>query len=115
MGRFIVKLHEYYLEWSTITDSPVTFGMTLNEFTEYYKAEYGRHGHRDLKMRLGRVEEHGSSAHEECYWHPDLFKGNRAGPNETELAEEEIYRAYCLCEPVRDGWLVPTVEDALEV
>lgn len=111
MGRFIVKLHEHYLEWSTITDSPVTFGMTLNDFVEYYKAEYGRHGQHDLEMRLECVEEHGSSAYENCYWLPNLFRGNRAGPNETELAEEEIYRAYCLCEPIRDGWVVPIAEE----
>lgn len=108
MGRFIIKLHEYYLEWSTVTDSPVTFGMTLNDFVEYYRAEYGRHGYRDLKMRLERVEKYGSSAHQTQYWLPSLFVGNRAGPNETELTEEEIYHAYCLREPIYGGWMVPT-------
>lgn len=109
MGRFIVKVKDYYLEWSTVTDSPVTFGMEKATFVRYYRAEYGRGGLRALEKRLERVEEHGSSAHESDGWPPDLFKGNRAGPDESSLTEDEIYRAYCLCEPIRDGWTVPTV------
>ena len=111
MGKFIIKMEDYYLEWSTITDSPVTFGMALDEFKEYYQAEYGRSGMRDLEVRLERVKEHNSSAHRSAYWPPRLFGYNRAGPNESQLTEEEIYRAYCLRKPIRDGWLVPTSEE----
>jgi len=28
MPRYIIKLEDYYLEWSTVVDAPVTFGAT---------------------------------------------------------------------------------------
>jgi hypothetical protein len=31
MSRCIVKIKEYYLEWSTVTDLPITLGMTKEE------------------------------------------------------------------------------------
>jgi hypothetical protein len=34
----------------------------------------------------------------------DILEGNRAGPNEDELTIDEIYKAYCLIEPIRDSW-----------
>ena len=114
MGKFIVRMQDCYLEWSTITDSPITFGMALGEFKEYYQDTYGRRGSWDLQIRLERADEHGSSAHRSRYWPPDLFSGNRAGPNESELTEDEIYKAYCLQEPIRDGWTVPCA-DELEI
>jgi len=108
MGRYIVKIEGYYLEWSTIIDAPVTFGMPLEEFKEYYRQEYGENGMRDLDIRLTRVERTGTSAHgQRCL---DVLRGNRAGPNEKYLSKPEIYRAYCLREPIRGGWVVPTVE-----
>lgn len=57
MGRYILKIKDHYLEWSTVVDAPVTFGMLLPEFKEYYRDEYGRDGYRELKHRLERVEE----------------------------------------------------------
>ncbi len=29
MGRFITKMHDYYLEQSTVVDAPVTYGMII--------------------------------------------------------------------------------------
>jgi len=107
MPRYIVKLHDHYFEWSTIVDAPVTFGMTLDEFTEYYEAEYGHDGMRDLPERLARVEEYGTSGL--CGQTPnDLISGyNRAGPDECYLTLNEVYLAYCLHQPILNGWLVP--------
>lgn len=68
MSRYIIKLtdkrdlKDYYLEWSTIVDAPVTYGMTLDGFKIYYQGEYGISGMRDLPERLKRVEEKGTSA-----------------------------------------------------
>lgn len=111
MGKFIVKMQTYYLEWSTVVDSPVTFGMALDEFKEYYRDMYGLNGLLDLDERLKRVKEHGSSAYKSGYWPPDLFIANRAGPDEAELTEDEIYRAYCLQELIRGGWAVPCADE----
>ena len=103
MGKYIIKLGDYYLEWSTVVDAPVTYGMTLDEFKGYYEWEYGQQGMYTLPGRLERVEEKGTS----CYDDSDVdatIIGNRAGPDETELTKDEIYRAYCLRQPVR-GWI----------
>lgn len=69
MSRYIIKLtdkrdlKDYYLEWSTIVDAPVTYGMYLEGFKAYYQQEYGRSGMRELPERLKRVEEKGTSAY----------------------------------------------------
>lgn len=105
MGRFIVKLEDYYFEWSTISDRPATFGMKLDEFTRFYREEYGRRGMQELPARLERVEKCGTSSYD-SETPEELFLCNRAGPNESKLSAEEIYKAYCLCVPIRKGWVV---------
>lgn len=104
MPRFIIKLGDYYLEYSAVADKPVTFGMTLNEFKEYYRDEYGARGYQNLDARLAHVEAKGTSARRDRTV-DDTLSLNRAGPGESELTRDEIYRAYCLREPVRDGWM----------
>lgn len=111
MGKFIIQLKDMYLEWSTVVDAPTTFGMTLDDFRQYYQQMYGSDGMRDLDSRLARVAEHGSSAIPPCYWMPNLISANRAGPDESCLTIKEIYRAYCLRKPIRKGWIVPGARD----
>ena len=105
MGRYIIKLGNYYLEWSSIVDAPVGFGMTLDEFTAHYREHYGTDSMDDLARRLERVERTGTSAHN--YVLADIITANRAGPKECSLRQQEIYEAYCLRQPIRDGWTVP--------
>lgn len=109
MPRFIIKLEGYYLEWSTIVDAPVTSGMSLAEFKKYIRDEYGREGIRELDQRLVRVESFGTSLYTP-QTPQDAVLCNNAGPGESELTFDEIYKAYCLREPIRDGWLVPWYE-----
>jgi len=104
MGKFIVKLGEHYLEWSTVVDAPVTFGMSLAEFKEYYRWENGERGMKELVARLERVEKKGTSSFTDVDAE-DTISINRAGPNETELTRHEIHQAYCLRKPVKGGWL----------
>ena len=63
--RYIIKLStprgDRYLEWSTIVDAPVTYGMPLDEFTAYYRDQYGAEGMRALPERMARVEAKGTS------------------------------------------------------
>ena len=65
MPRYIIKLPtpigDRYLEWSSIVDAPITYGLTLEEFTDYYRSEYGDQGMRDLPDRMARVEATGTS------------------------------------------------------
>jgi hypothetical protein len=108
MPRYIFKLKDRYLEYSTVVDAPVTSGMTLDEFREHYREEYGRKGMQGLEQRLQRVEEKGISA--VLYKSvEDLLANNHAGPKECKLTVDEIYRAYCLFEEVR-GWKVEWIE-----
>jgi len=102
MPRYAMKIHDeklnkdWYLEWSTIVDAPVTYGMSLEEFTEYCRSEYGNsHMRLEFDDRMKRVEEQGSS----CYFDTDginhYFEYNRAGKNETVLNKEGILDKYC--------------------
>lgn len=60
MADYIVKIPhkgiDYYLLWSTNTDSPVTYGASLAAYKKYYKDQYGEKGTLDLCERLERVE-----------------------------------------------------------
>jgi hypothetical protein len=98
MTRHIIKLlhdkQEFYLEWSTITDSPVTNGMSLEEFKEYYRKEYGKKGLNKLAKKLERVEKKRCSAVYESL--ETLLSINHAGDNNKELSVEEIIEKYCL-------------------
>lgn len=107
MGRYIVRLGEYYLEWSTVVDAPITFGMKIDEFKKYYLAEYGHSGMTELPQRLKRADAYGTSSHERVTA-ASLIEINRAGPDEDELTQDEIYTVYCLQQPIRNGWIVPT-------
>lgn len=98
MPRFICKITDkeqsWYLEWSTVVDAPVTFGMSLEEFKEYYKDEYGRQGMQDLDKRLERVEEKGTSSmmHSSV---SELISWNRAGKDGSILTKQQLIDVYC--------------------
>lgn len=98
MPRFICKLSEgdktWYLEWSTIIDAPLTHGMPLDEFREYYCGEYSEEGMRGLDERMARVEAKGTSSHDYSSAE-ELMRGNRAGPKEESLTMAEIIEEYC--------------------
>lgn len=114
MPRYIVRLDgeqgPRYLEWSTIVDAPVTFGMSADEFAEHYRSEYGSDGMRRFPERIQRVIETGISARDGTTVE-DLIADNRAGPEEAELSVEELYRAYGLGLSIRDGWKVEEAND----
>jgi hypothetical protein len=103
MARFIVKLNDghrdFYLEWSSVVDAPVTYGMSLAEFRAYYREEYGNSSMDELERRLDRVNLRGTS----CFTADsakDLISFNRAGKGETCLTLEQVIDAYC----VNTGW-----------
>jgi hypothetical protein len=113
MAQSFIKLGEHYLVWSSIVDAPVTFGLTLEELRDYIEREDGRSGLENLARRLGGLNRYGIShpGYQDDSGLDDYIDGNRAGPDEDELTRDEIYRAYVLREPIRDGWLVPAYED----
>lgn len=89
MGNPIVKLEGKYLVWSTISDSPVTYGLTRVELCQYVKEEDGRRGLEGLARRLERVEQKGTSSFDDENADDTIWL-NRAGPDETPLHREEI-------------------------
>jgi len=63
MPRYICKLNDHYFEWSTVVDDIVTDPMTLSDFKEYYKSEYGRNDYEiTFDVRMRRVELKGTSS-----------------------------------------------------
>lgn len=110
MGRHVIKIKEYYLEWLTEIDAPVTTGMHLETFKEYYQREYGRSSMEGLERRLERVEKKGTSSMLDSNLEEQVER-NFAGPPKKgkdgklkRLTLDEIYQVYCLQEPL-DGWL----------
>ncbi len=99
MPRFIVKLNtadqDYYLEWSTVVDAPVTYGMSREEFEQYYAQSYGTEGLRDLPGRMARVEAKGTSSRIDDSAE-DVISCNRAGKNESNLSVSDIIKYYCV-------------------
>ncbi|MHA2167899.1 MAG: hypothetical protein ACXAAT_18785 [Candidatus Hodarchaeales archaeon] len=102
MSRHIIKIKDLYFEWSTIADSPMSFGMTEEVLIEYIKEEYGQRGLNLLKEKLERVDMNGHSAvfmpPNTCNSVEEFISGNRAGGDEEELTAEEIYNAYSYVE-----------------
>lgn len=99
MPRYIVKLsdknNDYYLEWSSVVDAPVTYGMSLTEFKKYYNKEYGRNGMKNLGERLQRVKSNGTSCELGDNIN-DFISTNRAGDREKRLSKKEIINKYCI-------------------
>ena len=98
MPRHIIKLtrgdKSYYMEWSTIVDAPVSYGMSLREFRVYYRHLYGEYGGKDLNERLVRVEESGTSCVDATL--AEQISHNRAGPGESCLTYDGIIDRYCI-------------------
>jgi len=84
MPSYIMRLidpidnKEYFMEWSTVVDAPITYGLSLEEFTEYYKGKYGTEGLRILPERIARTLQKGISAHPPFDDYDSYFRFNRA-------------------------------------
>ncbi len=108
MGRFIVRVdkegHEpRYMEWTTVSDTPMSFGMPLEEFTEYYREQFGVRGLKELDQRIERADgpKRSSSRVPGLYDRKDLmssfrwewFTGLKDRPDGITL--EELWHWYC--------------------
>jgi len=100
MPSYIVKFPcdgvDYYLLWSSVVDAPVTYGMTLAEFEEYYALQYGISEEWSSPLRIAfdkrmeRVEKSGTS--DSICRDPveQWIECNRAGENQEQLTFDEI-------------------------
>ncbi|UCG95130.1 MAG: hypothetical protein JSV92_03740 [archaeon] len=57
----IVKIDGFYLMWSKEKNMPVTDGMPLEKFKEYYLKSHPKTSESSLDFKLNRVEKTGSS------------------------------------------------------
>lgn len=103
MPKYIVKLSDKYLEYSTICDAPVTFGMSRDEMRAYLIERYGTAEEAETDRRLDRCDAIGTSSMMDTSAE-DALSYNRAGPCEVTLTVDEIKTAYCDRLPIRDGW-----------
>ena len=93
MARIIIKIKDRYFDYSTVVEAPVTRGMTLDEFREYYRGEYGEWSLDELEGRLHRVEEKGTSSFlDESV--EETIAANYAGDGDSSLTLDEMYDAY---------------------
>ena len=100
MGRCLFKMSgeqgDFYLDWSSVVDAPVTFGMTLEELKQYIVYEYGQEGLKELPARLERIEANDGTSSYVKTSVSGLIAVNRAGKNETRLTYEQMYDWYCV-------------------
>ena len=98
MPTYIVKLIKekkaFYLLWSTVVDAPITYGLSLGELESYYRYQYGEHGMAALSERMRRVEEKGTSAHDDVSAE-ETISCNRLGKRGKTLSMDEIIQKYC--------------------
>lgn len=104
MPKHIIKItdnqQDYYLDWSTVTDSPTTYGMSLVKFKQYFLDRYGKDKTDLLEKLLRNVEQHGTSVPNTSL--QELVGYNRAGPNERSLSLAEIIKQYCTNAPTQE-------------
>lgn len=107
MPTYIIRLIDprggkaYCMEWSTIVDAPVTEGMSLPDFMDFYRRQYGESKTRCIGGRLERVERTGISS--ECDTLEQICRHNRAGERETSLDYFGLLDAYCRPQREPDG------------
>jgi len=108
LPHYIIKLtdnnQDYYLEWCPVIDAPLTDGMTLEEFKEFYRNEFGDINTPALERRLARVEKTGTSSNHLASTVDSTIKNNRAGIDGQSLSKQEIIQRYCIDRAI--GWPV---------
>lgn len=101
MANFIIKLSDknkdYYMEWSTVSDSPMTRWMSLDDFKEYYKEEYWNSWMEELPYKLELVEEKWASIRH--VWSLQWLLDCNHAKNWKFATTEEIIKMYCVESP----------------
>lgn len=94
MGTGILKLGpDQYVEWSTVVDAPVSYILTRKKMEAFLLAEAVKKARDRVTERLDTADRNGLTF-VDCGSVAELVRGNRAGPNETELTLEQIVEKY---------------------
>jgi hypothetical protein len=92
MPKFICYYDGWYLDWSTVVDAPVTFGVRS---PEAYAEFYTDGPLTELPARMMRARRQGTSAQFRQTFE-ELVSFNRAGYRETHLTLDQIIQIYCV-------------------
>lgn len=95
MPRYAIRIGDRYMEWSTVVDAPISDGMEWDELVAYYRRHYGEAGVERLLARQERLRDYGHTLGDTSITVEDLIADNRAGPDETSISADEIYRMCC--------------------
>lgn len=98
MGKVIFKVtddgQQHFLVWSSVVDAPVTFACTADEIVELWVEEAKERATEEAQRMIEQARITGSSSRTGFYSLADVVGANRAGPNESALAEDEIVEFY---------------------
>lgn len=96
--KYICKINtggkDRYFEWSTVSDAPITYGMSIEEFRRYYQRTYGEEGMQWLEKWMPNIEAGGCSFPGVTL--DELIRSNRAGTNEKKLTKRQLIVKYRL-------------------
>lgn len=94
MSKYVIKLRDRYLEWSTVTGSPTTFGMTRVEMAQYLFQKGTEELTQEIREQIARADKYGTSADPPASVERVILC-NRTGENEEGRSPDEIYAKYC--------------------
>jgi hypothetical protein len=98
----LIKIKDRYFFYSSVSDSPATWGLTEAEVYAQALLEKGESGVTHWRNAPAQASER--LAKEGADYYADILACDRSGPDEARLAADEIYQAYHLREPIRGGW-----------
>jgi hypothetical protein len=103
MGKCILMMEGKFMQWTSVSDSPVTPLLPEELFKKYWIDEYGRSGFVDYENLMETAKETGCSAR--GYTVNGVLKDNRAGHREKGMTKAEIIEAYTMTDPKEfEGW-----------
>lgn len=99
MGKCIFKVddngQERFIVWSSVVDAPITFACTAKQIVEMFVEEARQDAKQMALAMIDRARASGSSSRTSARTLADVAAGaNRAGPDESELTEDEIIEFY---------------------
>lgn len=93
MPNYLIHHDGAWNEYSTVSDAPRwTHAIPIDRMRRYHREVYGV-SEQVFEPRVQRALNTGCSCVDEVSL-DDCIRGNRAGPNETELSREEFIARY---------------------
>ena len=92
--RYLIKLENWYFEWSTGVKSPITDAMSKEELEEYYFRTYGDNPttRKEWEEKIVRVESKGIGSELDSV--DELIEDNSAGAYNECLTKKQIIKRY---------------------